>query len=54
MRSWVGYVFQVRARDQRIDGVPYVFAGWSDDGARQHDITTPATPTDYVARFRRR
>ena len=54
VQSWVGYVFLVRASDQRIDGVPYVFARWSDDGARQHDITSPATATQYVARFRKR
>ncbi len=54
VQSWVGYVFLVRAPDQEIDGVPHVFARWSDDRARQHDITTPATATEYVARFRRR
>lgn len=54
VQSWVGYVFAVRAPDQEIDGAPSVFTRWSDDGARQHDITTPATPTEYVARFRRR
>ncbi len=52
--SWVGYVFGVRAPDQEIGGVPSVFARWSDGRARQHDITTPATPTEYVARYRRR
>lgn len=53
VQSWVRYVFPVRAPDQRIDGVRYVFARWSDARARQHDITTPATATEYVARFRK-
>lgn len=52
VQSWVGYVFQVRAPDQRINGVPTEFGRWSDEGARQHDITTPAVATEYVARFR--
>jgi hypothetical protein len=54
LTSWVGYDFPVRAPDQEIDGVPSVFARWTDGGARQRDITTPATATQYVARFRRR
>jgi hypothetical protein len=54
LTSWVGYDFPVRAPDQEIDGVSYVFARWADGGARQRDITTPATATQYVARFRRR
>jgi len=54
VQSWVGYVFQVRAPDQRINGVPSVFRRWSDEGARQHDIRTPAVATEYVARFRER
>lgn len=54
VQSWVGYVFGVRAPDQEINGLPYVFARWSDGRARQHDITTPATATEYVARYRSR
>jgi glucose/arabinose dehydrogenase/PKD repeat protein len=52
--SWVGYTFPVRAPDQSFDGVPHVFARWSDNGARRHDVVTPAAPTELVARFRRR
>jgi hypothetical protein len=51
-RSWVGYVFAVRAPDQVIDGVRSVFVRWSDDGARAHDITTPAKARTYTAKFR--
>jgi PKD repeat protein len=54
VQSWVGYIFRVRAPDQTIAGVPHVFVRWSDGGARQHDITTPATPSEFVARFRKR
>ena len=45
VKSWVGYVFPVRAPDQAIGGVPSVFDRWSDGGALQHDIRTPATAT---------
>lgn len=40
---------------ERIIGAPaqdgYVFDNWSDDGAQQHTITTPATATTYTANF---
>ncbi|MEX0777320.1 MAG: PQQ-dependent sugar dehydrogenase [Phycisphaeraceae bacterium] len=34
-----------------INGVQYVFTGWSDGGARSHDITTPASDTTYTASY---
>jgi hypothetical protein len=34
-----------------IDGVPHVFAGWSDDGARSHEITVPREATTYTAHY---
>jgi glucose/arabinose dehydrogenase/PKD repeat protein len=54
LESWVRYVIPVRAPDQRIGGVPHVFRSWSDGRNRLHDIVSPAVPTEYVARFRRR
>jgi len=54
LESWVRYVIPVRAPDQRIGGVPHVFRSWSDGKNRLHDIVSPAAPTEYVARFRRR
>ncbi|KAA1417890.1 PKD domain-containing protein [Nocardioides humilatus] len=54
VRSWVGYVFGVRAPDQPLDGRRYVFTQWSDGEARQHEVTTPAEATTYVARYRLR
>jgi hypothetical protein len=54
LESWVRYVIPVRAPDQRIGGVPHVFRSWSDGKNRLHDIVSPAVPTEYVARFRRR
>lgn len=52
--SWVRYVIPVKAPDQRIAGHAYVFRDWSDGRRRSHSIRTPATPTTYVAHFRRR
>lgn len=37
---------------QLIGGVNYVFDGWSDGGDREHEISTPAGDTNYVARYR--
>jgi hypothetical protein len=54
LESWVRYVIPVRAPVQRIGGVPHVFRSWSDGKNRLHDIVSPAVPTEYVARFRRR
>jgi hypothetical protein len=54
LESWVRYVIPVSAPDQRIGGVPHVFRSWSDGKNRRHDVVSPAAPTEYVARFRRR
>jgi glucose/arabinose dehydrogenase len=34
------------------DGVVYEFDGWSDGGARGHDVTTPAADVTYTARYK--
>jgi hypothetical protein len=34
-------------------GCQYVFASWSDAGARSHIITTPGSPTTYTATFQK-
>lgn len=34
------------------DGVSYEFDGWSDGGAREHDVTTPAADVTYTARYK--
>jgi glucose/arabinose dehydrogenase len=39
---------------QEIDGVTYVFDGWSDGGDRDHTVSTPLVDTSYVARWRAR
>jgi YD repeat-containing protein len=36
---------------QTIGSTTYTFSGWSDGGARVHDITVPATATTYRATF---
>jgi glucose/arabinose dehydrogenase/PKD repeat protein len=33
------------------DGRPFLFDGWSDGGARSHDITVPASATALTARY---
>ncbi|HYG77942.1 MAG TPA: PQQ-dependent sugar dehydrogenase [Planctomycetota bacterium] len=33
------------------DGIEYIFARWSDDGAATHEIITPAAETTYEAQF---
>jgi glucose/arabinose dehydrogenase len=35
----------------RENGHTYRWLGWSDGGAVEHDISTPATPTTYTATF---
>ena len=37
---------------QVLDGVTYEFVNWSDGGAIDHGIVTPATDTTYVANYR--
>jgi glucose/arabinose dehydrogenase len=34
-----------------IDGTTYTFTGWSDGGARTHEITVPREPATYTARY---
>jgi len=48
--SWQGWDVTVNAPDQG----GYVFASWSDGGARTHVIRTPATATTYTATARPR
>jgi hypothetical protein len=49
--SWEGYRFTVTAPALlAIRGKAYAFSSWSDGGARQHAITTPASDTIYTAR----
>jgi PKD repeat protein len=45
--SWERYALNVDAPAQP----GFVFASWSDGGAKAHTITTPATPTTYTATF---
>jgi hypothetical protein len=49
--SWQAWGLRVRANDQVSSGTSYVFQSWSDGGAREHVIATPATPTTYTATF---
>jgi glucose/arabinose dehydrogenase len=39
---------------QVLNGLTYDFYSWSDNGARFHDIATPASNTNYIANFWRR
>jgi glucose/arabinose dehydrogenase len=52
-RSWEGYKLNIYAPRQRHNGRTWVFLSWSDGRAARHTITTPATPTTYVATFKR-
>lgn len=36
---------------QVLIGKTYLFTGWSDSGARSHDVSTPNTATTYTASF---
>ena len=50
--SWEGWRIPVVAPDQaEAGGSGVTFVSWSDGGARSHDITTPAAPATYTARF---
>jgi glucose/arabinose dehydrogenase len=49
--SWENWTFPISAFDQTFHGASYVFSGWSDGGARTHDLTTPATPRRTTASF---
>jgi hypothetical protein len=51
--SWEGYALNVsapRQKDRR--GRIWAFGSWSDGGAREHAITTPADQVTYTATFR--
>lgn len=39
------------APTQTVNGVTYAFVSWSDGGAAEHAINTPATDTTYVATY---
>ena len=54
LSSWEGYAFRVSAPVQGDDsGRGWRFARWSDGGAAEHVITTPASPSSYTATFAR-
>jgi glucose/arabinose dehydrogenase len=41
----------ISAPNQTLNGTPYVFSAWSDNGVQSHEITAPATPQTYTATF---
>ena len=47
----IGFQFQIEAPDQTSGGAPYVFASWSDGGARTHGLTVGDTDQTLVATF---
>ncbi len=50
--SWERWQLTVSASSQRdASGNPWLFSSWSDGGARQHVIVTPAADTTYTATF---
>lgn len=50
--SWVGHVVQIAAATQvDANGQAWLFAGWSDEGAATHSVTSPATARTYTARY---
>jgi glucose/arabinose dehydrogenase len=49
--SWEGYTFKIGAPTQTLDGKTYTFRSWSDNGAAEHDRSTPANPATYTATF---
>ena len=51
--SWEGYALNVSAPRQRYGGRTWAFSSWSDGGAREHTVTTPADPATYTATFKR-
>jgi len=49
----VGIIRAISAPEtQNLGGVDYEFVGWSDGGARDHTISTPAAATTYTAVYR--
>jgi glucose/arabinose dehydrogenase len=51
--SWQGYKLNVYAPRQQYNGRRWRFRSWSDGLGARHTITTPSTPTTYVATFKR-
>lgn len=51
--SWQDWRLAVRAPDQVVGGVSHVFQSWSDGGARDHTILTPAAPATFTATYAR-
>jgi PKD repeat protein len=50
--SAIGYNASIAAAESFVkDGQTYEFSGWSDGGARQHNITIPATDTTLTATY---
>jgi len=49
--SWEGWKFNISAPNQPGAGGTWAFDGWSDGGARTHEITTPASPAGFTASF---
>ncbi len=48
----VGYRATIAAADSFVrDGLTYRFAGWSDGGARQHEVTVPASDSTLTAAY---
>ena len=51
-RSAVGFVSSIAAAQSFIsNGTTYAFVGWSDDGARAHDITIPSHDATLTALY---
>ena len=54
LTSWEGYALNVATwRQSDVQGQLWAFDHWSDGGAREHTIKTPASPKTYTAYFRR-
>ena len=51
--SWEGYALNVSAPRQRYNGRTWALSSWSDGGAREHAVKTPADPITYTATFKR-
>ncbi|MFO0691587.1 MAG: PQQ-dependent sugar dehydrogenase [Myxococcota bacterium] len=49
--SLIGFVHTIAAVDQTVGTTAYGWNGWSDGGARTHDITVPAADQTYTASF---
>jgi len=50
--AWEAWDVHVSAPAQIVGGRTYVFDSWSDGGAREHIVHTPASPATITARFR--